>query len=1209
MPTVNSERLAIAERVRDHLALENVLSPIQARSFVRSMQTSWGVPTIRWYDGESQSQFEDARRLIHAAEIFREGDGPTSGKAMDCYRRAGELLEWLARAGDSIRTTFPADMLAAAAYQLGGLPAMANGLLAEVDSEAMGGRLYAGFLRADFDEVVRVASKFWSDHASMTVPGATRQLLAEEVNDQFSWFFAVELVRCIGLVSDSLRRGNNARLDRGLEKLGKLDRLAVRMVSEDTSIFVMLLHAVACGYRDASIYRPINRLAEIGPEHEGRLHRFARTQYCRGRGILWTSQQRGLERLLTESSFALCTPTGSGKTLVANLALVKELLLAEHEGVSPLGLYIVPSRALAGEVEAKLTAELGDDFLVTGLYGGADWGITDFWLNADRPTVLIVTVEKADALMRYVGPVLLGRLQLLIVDEAHQVVCEDSGHARAAFADHSSRSLRLETFVSRLLSQSPDIVRIALTAVAGGAAGPVARWVERSPNAEAVGIHYRSTRQVVGMLQSTPNRSGRVLLELMNDGPLYVRGRDEPVYMDLRTPAMPLLPAYMRNSVFRFNELNVLWTALHLLDRDRRILISVAQQPERTMRWFVEALDLPGWKDSASFEPPEDDDLAARFEETRQACIDYCGETSYELALLNRGIANNHGQMPQRLRRLMTELIESRVCPITVATATLTEGVNLPFDLIFLTSLKRRFYDHAQQELIATPLSTAEFRNLAGRAGRPGASQGMEGLTLIAVPQAPSATAAGTIPTQRRQVRDAKAEYENLIQRLTEEETDSGDITSPLSLLIRSLYEHAAHLLGITDEEAFLNWLEASLPNDISRDAGAGETSARARLADSVDELDGILLTAFEEMRRPDNGDLHGAESEAHLVRLWETTFASVVAVQEDWLERAFIRRGRAVVDTHYPDPDERTRLYQYGFTPHVGRRFEAISNEIRTELGNNRDYGAANPTERLSAFVRLGRLVEDDRGFGFRVRDTETDREILRNWQAVLSWWMQGPDAPEPMPNRLRSWQRFVAENLEFRLGVAIGAVVAQTWSVGTADPFETPSLATWRESTGLPWFGFWAKELLRWGTLDPFVAFALTQGLARTRDEASTRRPEFEDWMAGQIDNPDPEDFIDPQRFLDWQKSLPRDVRQRLERTPVNVDLTGTDGRQERYSVVAAEQGDAVMWIDPSGFSLAHSRQRPDWLRNGAHRDDFELRVKNGKAVVRQVFTAIGR
>ncbi len=1206
MPPHDAERLAVANEVRESLALENVLTPIQARSFVRSLQTTWRVPTIQWGDDESRSQLQDARRLIHTAEVFRQIEGLTSQNATDCYRRAGELLEWLSRAADPLRTTAPIELLAAAAYQLGGLPAMAAGLLGQVDLRDEGSRLYASFLRGDFDDVLRAVSEFWRQHSDLTVPDATRQLLAEEADDRFSWYIVVEIVRCLGLIADSLRRGNDERLKRALLKLDKLDRLAIRALPEDVSLFLALLSAVANDFRDANIYAPLRQLADLNPTYADRLRLFARGQFSRGRGILWTSQRHGIERLLHESSFALCTPTGSGKTLIAILALVKKLLLVEDEGLAPLGLYLVPSRALAGEVEAKLTAELGGDFVITGLYGGADWGITDYWLNADRPTVLIATVEKADALMRYLGPILLARLRLLIVDEAHQVVGEDSDNARAAFADHSSRPIRLEGLVSRLLTQSPEIVRIALTAVAGGAALPVARWMEGRADAEPVGVRYRSTRQVVGMLEAIPENPGRLLLELMNDRPLYVRGRDEPVYMRLRTPSMPQLPATMRNSVYRFNELNVLWTALHLLEGQRRILISVMQEPEQTMRWYTEVFALPDWQGLDPFSPPEEEGLRARYEETRAACIDYCGEDSYELALLDRGIATSHGQMPQRLRRLMIDLIERRVCPITVATSTLTEGVNLPFDLIFLTSLKRRFYDQAEEQLVVTPLSTAEFRNLAGRAGRPGATKGMEGMTLIAIPQRPSTTAPAIRPTQLRQVRDLKADYENLIRRLSAEDGDLAGVKSPLSLLLQTIYERASEVLGIRDENAFLQWLEAALPTDISEDAGLGETSRRARLADSIDELDGVLLSAMEELSRAENRVLDGADAEAFLIDLWQRTFTAVAAAQEEWLERAFIRRGRAVVETIYPDADERKRLYQYGFSPYVGRRFEAIRPAIRAELENSADYGTAESEERHAVFARLGALLEDDRGFGFRARNTATDQDLLENWQGVLAWWMQGPEAPQPEPVKLRSWQRFVADNVEFRLGVAIGAVVAQAWSDGAADPFKIPSLAAWQETTGLPWFGFWAKELLRWGTLDPFVAFALAQGLARTREEAANRRPEFEVWLQDQLDEAAADDFIDPQKFLEWQRALPRGAPERLDREPAEVALTGTTGQKERYFVVPAEDENAINWIDASGYSLAQSEERPAWVRDRAFRDDFELRIEGEQATVRRVFAA---
>jgi DEAD/DEAH box helicase len=824
MPERDQDRIEIAEDLRRQIAAENTLTPTQARSFVRGLQTTWEVPTIRWGAADSRAQLDDARRLFHAAGIFQKVEGTFSPNATLCYRRAGELLEWLSRAGDDLETFVPLELLAAGSYQLGGLPAMASALLEQVTPANRGERLYARFLRGDFDGALRTAARFWRDHLDIADREAPIRLLNDEGEDKVAWYFTVELVRVLGALADALRRGDDPRFNRAMVKLAALDKLAVRTFNDDASMLVTLVHQVATAYGEASIYKPVRQLAAINPERAPRLEAFARMQFNRQRGILWTSQRHGLSRLVEESSFALCTPTGSGKTLVANLALVKELLLPEEEDPAPLALYLVPSRALAGEVEAKLTGELGRDLIITGLYGGADWGITDYWLTADRPTVLIATVEKAEALMRYLGPLLSRRLRLLIVDEAHQVVPEDDERTQADFAEHSSRPIRLESFVSRLLAQSPDIVRIALTAVAGGAAQPVARWIEGRQNAEAIGTRYRSTRQIIGALETDPGGSGRMLLELLNGRPLFVRGRDEPVYIRLRTPPMPQLSATMRNSVYRFNELDVLWTALHLVADGRRILISVTQQPQQTMGWYKEALELESWQNAATLAPPEDEREHARFNEARAACIDYCGEDSYELALLDRGIATNHGQMPQRLRRLMTDLIDLGICPITVATATLTEGVNLPFDIIFITSLKRRSFDPANNRQQVTPMSVSEFRNLAGRAGRPGASNGMEGITLVAIPRRPSATARGQIPTQRNQIRDLRNDYVALRRALLAEELERTDINSPLALLLNSIAERALDLFGVEGGE-FLDWLETAVPPEISEDAGRAATT------------------------------------------------------------------------------------------------------------------------------------------------------------------------------------------------------------------------------------------------------------------------------------------------------------------------------------------------------------------------------------------------
>jgi hypothetical protein len=255
--------------------------------------------------------------------------------------------------------------------------------------------------------------------------------------------------------------------------------------------------------------------------------------------------------------------------------------------------------------------------------------------------------------------------------------------------------------------------------------------------------------------------------------------------------------------------------------------------------------------------------------------------------------------------------------------------------------------------------------------------------------------------------------------------------------------------------------------------------------------------------------------------------------------------------------------------------------------------------------FERIADLLQGHGGFGFRVRSTVGDQALLARWRDVLAWWMQAPAAPHPEPGALRNWQRFVGDNLEYRLGTAVGAVVAQAWSQGAPDHVQTPTLDSWTATTHLPWFGFWCRELLRWGTLDPLSAFALSQGLARTREEAAGLRPAFNAWLASNIAAPAPDDLIDPQHFLAWQRGLPRPEPVSSVAPPGPVGLTGTDGRKARYSVMPIIEENGVTWIDAGGFSLARSAPIPGLVPEAPYRDDYEL-TTTATPQVRRIFMA---
>lgn len=448
-------------------------------------------------------------------------------------------------------------------------------------------------------------------------------------------------------------------------------------------------------------------------------------------------------------------------------------------------------------------------------------------------------------------------------------------------------------------------------------------------------------------------------------------------------------------------------------------------------------------------------------------------------------------------------------------------------------------------------------------------------------------------------------DYEQLRTALLIEERDADAVESPLAMLLTAIRDRAISVLGLPPNR-FLDWLDQVLPPNISPEAGEGASGLRARLADSLDELDGVLLAALEEVARADEVSMTGAEAEAQLIELWRRTFTAVAAAQEEWMEQAFIRRGRAVVETVYPDADERRRLYQYGFSPIVGRRFEGVAPQIRVLMAAAHSYGVDDASTRLRVFEQIGMLLSNDRGFGFRVRATVGDQALLANWRDVLAWWMQVADAAGPDADQLRSWQRFVADNLEFKLGVAIGAVVAQAWSAGAGDPYAVPSLSEWRVTTGLPWFGFWARELLRWGTHDPFVAYVLAQGLAHTRERAAERREEFETWLHANHVDIEPDDYIDPQLFLEWQNSLPRREHAAVPFAPETVELTGTNGARPRYNVIPVPHGARVSWLDPAGFELATSKDIAGAYDNSSIRNDYELRATQRGASVNRTFRA---
>lgn len=78
--------------------------------------------------------------------------------------------------------------------------------------------------------------------------------------------------------------------------------------------------------------------------------------------------------------------------------------------------------------------------------------------------------------------------------------------------------------------------------------------------------------------------------------------------------------------------------------------------------------------------------------------------------LLRKGVVIHHGSVPLEVRFMVEDFIRAGFARICFATSTLAQGVNMPFDIVWLDNM--RFQGEGDEE------KSLSFKNLIGRAGR-----------------------------------------------------------------------------------------------------------------------------------------------------------------------------------------------------------------------------------------------------------------------------------------------------------------------------------------------------------------------------------------------------------------------------------------------------------------------------------------------------------
>ena len=158
--------------------------------------------------------------------------------------------------------------------------------------------------------------------------------------------------------------------------------------------------------------------------------------------------------LLEGNNLLVCTPTASGKTLVAELTAIKSII--EREGKT---IYIVPLKALATEKYKEFKKKysgIANIALSIGDLDSEEKGLSNFDL-------IITTSEKLDSLIRHHSP-WLRDVKIIIVDEVHLL-------------NDPTRGPTLEILITILRQLLKNIQIISLSATIGNPE-ELAEWLE-----------------------------------------------------------------------------------------------------------------------------------------------------------------------------------------------------------------------------------------------------------------------------------------------------------------------------------------------------------------------------------------------------------------------------------------------------------------------------------------------------------------------------------------------------------------------------------------------------------------------------------------------------------------------------------------------------------------------------------------------------------
>lgn len=312
-----------------------------------------------------------------------------------------------------------------------------------------------------------------------------------------------------------------------------------------------------------------------------------------------------------------------------------------------------------------------------------------------------------------------------------------------------------------------------------------------------------------------------------------------------------------------------------------------------------------------------------------------------------------------------------------------------------------------------------------------------------------------------------------------------------------------------------------------------------------------------------------------------------------------YLRRGRALCTSIYPERPQRHRYYKATLPPRDAESLFDLIDGAREHLASGEDFATWDAQARFEYVAGIVDLVSSMPKFRL---SSKVGRSKKTTWREVLGWWLLPEDPPKsPTPKQVADWHNYVAAEFGYRFNWALGSLMSLITDEATEDPL---SPEDW-DQTGLPWAVLWIKEMIMWGTLEPVGAYLLARGQADTRPEANELASEY---YIFQAEAGDDGPLLSPEAVRAWAMAQAETATRGESRRPPDRmeavlarEFEG-DAALRTWRVLPVKRDQTLDWRDPAGFVLGTSVAPTEWRQDFAQQYDFFLEPQSDQVVSRE-------